>query len=86
MRGSEEAPNQMSKNWTGRKRGSGRWELEGSRARLPGGILVDEAANILRERVWRMMDGESDIPEWFVRGRTVLIPKEGFVGRPEQYR
>lgn len=34
-----------------------------------------------------MLEGDSDsIPAWFVKGRTVLIPKEGCQGRPEQYR
>ena len=34
-----------------------------------------------------MLEGDSEsIPTWFVRGRTVLIPKEGCQGRPEQYR
>ena len=34
-----------------------------------------------------MLEGDSDsIPTWLVKGRTVLIPKEGCQGRPEQYR
>ena len=31
-------------------------------------------------------DDAVNIPTWFVKGRTVLIPKEGCKGRPEQYR
>lgn len=30
--------------------------------------------------------GEEQMPAWMVRGRTVLIPKEGCTGCPEQYR
>ena len=31
--------------------------------------------------------GDSDnVPSWFVKGRTVLIPKEGCQGKPDQYR
>lgn len=40
----------------------------------------------LWEAVKGTMDGESEVPDWFVRGRTVLIPKEGCQGRPDQYR
>ena len=37
--------------------------------------------------MWHMLEGDSDsIPAWFVKRRTVLIPKEGCQGRPEQYR
>ena len=34
----------------------------------------------------KVMDGESELPEWLVRGRTVMLPKEGCTGRPDQYR
>jgi len=37
--------------------------------------------------MWGWMEVNApEIPAWFVRGRTVLIPKEGCQGRPEQYR
>ena len=29
---------------------------------------------------------EQQTPDWLVRGRTVLIPKEGWVGGPDQFR
>ena len=32
------------------------------------------------------MDGESELPQWVVRGKTVMLPKEGYTGRPDQYR
>ena len=40
----------------------------------------------LRKLVGRIVDGDEDIPDWLVRGRTVLIPKDGCEGKPEQYR
>ena len=42
----------------------------------------------LGRAVWDMLEeGDSDnIPTWFVKGRTVLIPKAGCEGRPEQYQ
>ena len=33
-----------------------------------------------------LLNGETEVPAWFVRGRTILFPKEGCLGRPEQYR
>ena len=46
-----------------------------------------QAKELLRRTVWHMLEGDSDsIPTCFVKGRTVLIPKEGCQGRPEQYR
>ena len=44
------------------------------------------AANILRKLVGRIVDGDEHIPDWLVRGRTVLILKDGCEGKPEQYR
>ena len=35
---------------------------------------------------WKVADGESDCPGWLIHGRTVMIPKEGCVGEPEQFR
>ena len=36
--------------------------------------------------MWRILEGNADsIPTQFVKGRTVLIPKEGCPGRLEQY-
>ena len=47
-----------------------------------------QAAVLLGRAVWDMLEeGDSDnIPTWFVKGRTVLIPKAGCEGRPDQYR
>ena len=47
-----------------------------------------QAAVLLRRAVWDMLEeGDSDnIPAWFVKGRTVLIPKAGCEGRLNQYR
>lgn len=46
-----------------------------------------QACELLRQAVWKMLKGDADsIPTWFVKGRTVLIPKEGYQGRPDQYR
>ena len=47
-----------------------------------------QATIFLGQAVWEMLEeGDSDnIPAWFVKGRTVLIPKAGCEGRPEQYR
>ena len=40
----------------------------------------------VKELLFKMLEGESDIPNWFVKGRTVLIPKEGSEGQPDQFR
>ena len=45
---------------------------------------------LFRERVgvalWAVTRNPTQIPAWIVHGRTVLIPKEGCEGRPEQFR
>lgn len=43
-------------------------------------------ARVMKEMLWQMMDGEREFPEWLVRGRTTMIPKEGCVGEPHQFR
>ncbi len=40
----------------------------------------------LRSLVYQVLDGEAEVPDWLVEGRTVLIPKEGCEGKPEQFR
>ncbi len=40
----------------------------------------------LKQSLWDLMDGTVEIPEWLVCGRTVMIPKEGCVGRPDQFK
>lgn len=42
--------------------------------------------NLLRDEVWELIESGEGCPAWFVEGRTVLIPKEGCEGKPEQYR
>ena len=43
-------------------------------------------ATILRDKMWEVVDGDREIPEWLVCGETVLLPKENCEGRPDQYR
>ena len=45
-----------------------------------------EQTQLLGECLWRLVDGRDQIPGWFVEGRTVLIPKAGCEGKPEQFR
>lgn len=45
-----------------------------------------QAANLLWEIVQGIIGGNTKAPEWFVMGRTVLIPKEGCQGKTDQYR
>ncbi len=42
--------------------------------------------SLLRDCMWKIMDGINEMPDWVVRGRTVMIPKDGFIGRADQYR
>jgi len=34
----------------------------------------------------KMLDNEEDIPQWLVEGRTLLIPKDGDLSKPKNYR
>ena len=43
-------------------------------------------AGLLRNHLWKIMDGDEEMPRWFAKGRTVLLPKDGCEGRPEQFR
>ena len=47
-----------------------------------------QATVLLGRAMWNVLEeGDSDnIPTWFVKGRTVLIPKVRCEGRPEQHR
>ena len=47
-----------------------------------------QALELLRQTLWELLAaGDSDsVLTWFVKGRTILIPKEGCQGRPDQYR
>ena len=44
-----------------------------------------KAAHALWQTIKAMINGKK-IPEWLVKGRTVLIPKDGCKGKPDQYR
>ena len=44
------------------------------------------ASDILRKWIETTLNGDTHAPGWLVSGRTVLIPKEGCQGRPDQYR
>lgn len=37
-------------------------------------------ADLLQDFLWKMLDAEEDPPGWLVRGRTVMLPKDGFKG------
>lgn len=40
----------------------------------------------LRGFIGDVLNGSRSVPRWMVKGRTVLIPKPGCEGKPEQYR
>ncbi len=42
--------------------------------------------NLLWGLFTEVFRGNSNLPEWFVRGRTLIIPKKGCSGDPDQYR
>ena len=42
--------------------------------------------SLLMDKMWEIMDGAGKMPDWMVRGKTVMIPKEGCVGKAEQFR
>ena len=56
--------------------------VEGARAGLHLRILVEGVGELLKEELWAMMDGEAEMPGWFVQGRTVLLPKTNARGGP----
>ncbi len=33
------------------------------------------AAECLKELLWQVLDREAEMPNWLVKGRTVLLPK-----------
>ncbi len=41
---------------------------------------------LLRDQIWEMLDDGEEFPQWWVSGRTVMLPKKGCTGEPEQYR
>ena len=42
--------------------------------------------SLLMDKMWEIMDGAGKMTDWMVRGKTVMIPKEGCVGKAEQFR
>ncbi len=40
----------------------------------------------LKKMLWAMNDGEMEIPQWLVTGRTVMVPKGECKGEPHQFR
>ena len=48
--------------------------------------VFPRACNLLKTHFWKILDEEDNMPDWLIRGRTVLIPKEGSTGSPDQYR
>ena len=48
--------------------------------------LFRGAAALLSDWWRHVSDGVGVIPQWFVAGRTVFIPKDGCEGRPDQFR
>ncbi len=43
-------------------------------------------AEVLRQMCEQFLNAQMQVPRWLIRGRTVLIPKEGCTGLPGQYR
>ena len=43
-------------------------------------------AEVLRQMCEQFLNAQMQVPKWLIRGRTVLIPKEGCTGLPGQYR
>ncbi len=64
-----------------------RWKV-GDKSSAPGPDKIHgfwlkafpETNSLLKQKMWCIMDGEEEMPKLMVRGRTVLIPKEGFTG------
>ena len=42
--------------------------------------MFDSVTERMVEAVWEAIDGDGDLPGWLVKGRMVLIPKEGCTG------
>lgn len=41
--------------------------------------------DLLRRFLWAILDAEEDTPSWLVKGRTVMLPKDGFKGGYERH-
>ena len=55
---------------------------------IPGYWLkkFKSTADLIKHLLWKVLDGETEIPEWLVKGRTVLLPKDGWEGKPDQFQ
>ena len=62
---------------TGRPRGQTKSTVSGTRP--------SHRLSLLKNRMWRMMDGIDEMPNLVVRGQTVMIPNDGFSGCADQY-
>lgn len=45
-----------------------------------------KVASLLKEMFWEILDEEREAPEWLIRSRTVLLPKDGCNGEPDKFR
>ena len=45
-----------------------------------------EMGKALGQGLWKILKHPKEIESWLVEGRTVLIPKDGCEGKPQQYR
>lgn len=48
--------------------------------------LFSSAREALKQYIVLVLAQTAEVPQWLVTGRTVLIPKDGCAGRPDQYR
>jgi hypothetical protein len=65
-----------------------RWTAPG-----PDGIqgywykVFPKTTSVLKGLVWEIVDGGRRVPGWMVKGRTVMIPKDGnSTGEPDKFR
>lgn len=47
---------------------------------------LERPRTLLRQLLGEHYIKATPVPQWFVTGRTVLVPKDGCEGRPDQYR
>lgn len=46
---------------------------------------LPSVASALKQKLVDILEQRIEVPAWFVRGRTILIPKTGCTGEPCQY-
>ena len=73
--------------WEGALKKLRNWTAPGPDG-IPGYWLrrFSKTVRPLEEMLSGILDQTCGAPDWLVRGRTVLIPKEGSTGQPDQYR